>query len=164
LVWVINFIQIYQVPQANKISLVFDYYINSKELLFEKGIARYRIEYEILNGKEIIDSKNYDFEILKQSNEERKISIDLDYNEEYKISSRVIDLNSSSSISDTTFKLKVNSSPYFNVGSIFGVSNRIQENDSILDLTIPIYSRITDTIQLKINIEGRKFSESKKMM
>jgi len=141
-VWLINFIQIAEIPQKENYLLVINFSFN------EKG--NYRVLYDVFENKKIFKSEIIDFD------SSINLKINLKYNENYKVSFLIKNTKTDAIINDTSFTLKPESNDYFIVGKPITNKNKYEENDSFLILKIPIYSKIDDTIDVEIKFESLK--------
>ena len=140
--WLINFIQILEIPQKENYLLVINFSSN------EKG--SYRAFYDIFENKKIFKSEVIDFD------SSINLKINLKYNEVYKVSFSVKNSKTDAIISDTSFITKIENSNYFNIGKPITNKEKYEESDSLLILKIPVYSKIDDTIDIELKLESLK--------
>jgi len=141
-VWLINFIQIAEIPQKENYLLIIDFALDEKR--------NYRAFYDIFENKKIFKSEVIDFD------SSINLKINLKYNENYKVSFFVKNTKTDAIIYDTSFTLRLENNDYFIVGKPITNKNKYEENDSFLILKFPIFSEIDDTIDVEIKFESLK--------
>lgn len=140
--WLINFIQIAEIPQKENYLLIIDFALDEKR--------NYRAFYDIFENKKIFKSEVIDFD------SSINLKINLKYNENYKVSFFVKNTKTDAIIYDTSFTLRLENNDYFIVGKPITNKNKYEENDSFLILKFPIFSEIDDTIDVEIKFESLK--------
>ncbi len=155
MVLLISFLGLQVVPKDSYYVVNINFNVSKEDLLFSKGSAFYRVQYDIFEEKNILKSEIMDYKFSDSLNSD-KISLNLKYDKIYKINFRIIDLNANSYILDTTFKLNLKSNPYLIIGTVETEKVNYSLNDTILNISIPIYSKIEDSIKVEIKIEGKK--------
>lgn len=145
--WLIDFIQVIEIPQKENYLLVINFALN------EKG--NYRALYDVFENKKIFKSEIIDFD------SSLNLKINLKYNESYKVNFLVKNQKTDATLYDTSFNLKPKSNDYLILGKPITNKNKYEENDSLLVLKVPIYSKINDTINIEMKFESSK-SKAKK--
>ncbi len=151
----ISFFEFQVVPKDSFYVVNINFDVNKENLLFSKGYALYRVQYDVFEGKGILKSEIMDYELSDSLNVD-KISLNLDYDRTYKIVFKIVDLNANSYILDTAFGLNIKSNPYLIIGTLKTEKINYSLNDTMLKISIPIYSKIDDSIKIELKIEGGK--------
>jgi len=158
-VLLINFFEIQKVPQKDSFTLIINYKIDSSYLLFSKNQAYYRVQYDILSNNYIINSQIFDYKF--DSLNSKEVDLKLAYDKKYKLNFKIIDLNANSYLIDTTFDIFFKSNDYFLLGDIKTDKFKYSSTDSLMNIFIPIYSKISDSVEFKIIVENDKKVEKR---
>ncbi|MEO0202457.1 MAG: GWxTD domain-containing protein [candidate division WOR-3 bacterium] len=160
MVLLINFVEFEEIPNDSFYTLNINYKIKKQILLTTDSIAYYSIRYDVLSKEKIVKSEVLNYKLF-ESEDSGRISINLKYNQQYKILFKLLDLNSNSYIYDSSIALKLKLNPYLQVGSIKIDKQNYDQSDTILKIKIPIYSNISDSIEVNLRVESSSFLETK---
>ncbi|MEO0151275.1 MAG: GWxTD domain-containing protein [candidate division WOR-3 bacterium] len=160
MVLLINFIDFERIPKEHNYILNINYEIRKQALLTIRDTGLYSIRYDVFSKGKIVKSEVLNYKLFEEYIK-NTISLNLDYNKKYKISFKILDLNSNSYIYDTSLDIEQKSNPHILTGSIKIDKKNYDENDTILKVSIPIYSNIEDTIKLNLRVESNSFVENK---
>ncbi len=156
----INFVEFEEIPNDSFYTLNINYKVKKQILLTTDSIAYYSIRYDVLSKEKIVKSEVLNYKLF-ESEDSGRISINLKYNQQYKILFKLLDLNSNSYIYDSSIVLKLKLNPYLQVGSIKIDKRNYDQSDTILKIKIPIYSNISDSIEVNLRVESSSFLETK---
>ncbi|MCS7244553.1 MAG: GWxTD domain-containing protein [candidate division WOR-3 bacterium] len=150
--WLISIFEIQRIPEQDSFIVNIIYKLNKSDLLFLKSIAHYRIQYDIFLGKTIVASNVIDSS-LKEGFHILKISLSFPYDKKYKVNFRAVDLNANANILDTTFMLYMKKQPII-IGDIITDREKYSSSDTLVNLKIPLYSTMSDSVQIKLSFEN----------
>ena len=93
----INFIDFERIPKEHNYILNINYEIRKQALLTIRDTGLYSIRYDVFSKGKIVKSEVLNYKLFEEYIK-NTISLNLDYNKKYKISFKILDLNSNSYI------------------------------------------------------------------
>lgn len=150
--WLISLLEIQRIPKQDSFTANIIYKLDRTELLFLRNSAYYQVQYDIILDKTIFAS-NVINSSLQDSFHILKISLNFPYDKKYKINFKIVDLNANSNILDTTFILYMKKQALI-VGDIITDKEKYSSSDTAVNLKIPIYSTISDSVKIILSFEN----------